>query len=159
MSWQAARSVLDLDGMKPTSKFVLMAIALRAGTDGRAWPSIARLCADTGYNQSTTRRAIKQLSRAGLVEVIHSPGKGLVLTLTAPSVHGVTAPFNGAGAPSNDKKRAFSAQQKSKEENMKYAPAVSPAKRTAGADNGNGRAPVDKSTWVELADGTVKRAP
>jgi DNA-binding transcriptional MocR family regulator len=150
MTWQAARAVLDIDDMKPTAKFVLIAIALRAGTDGRAWPSIARLAADTGHSRSTVRFAIKRLARGGWLQVVHNPGSTLTMTLTAPVPGAPTAPDNGAGASSKHQKRAGYRPLKSKEEIKKYAPTDSTAQRSVGADNSNGRAPVDNVARTEV---------
>jgi hypothetical protein len=142
VSWQHARAVLDLEGVKPTPKFVLIAIALRAGTDGRAWPSIARISADTGYGRSTVRAAIGRLARTGHLEVVHKPGATLMLTLTAPDAGPPTAPDNGATAPANHQNRARYRPLKKDEEIKKGATTGSSAKRPAVA-------------WEEKADGTV----
>jgi Helix-turn-helix domain len=141
MSWQHARAALDMPGIDPTAKFVLIAVALRAGTDGRAWPSVARICEDTGYGQAAVRAAIKRLAGVGQLEVFHRPGSGWTMALSAPPGGAVGAPANGAGAPPGREKRATRWREKRKEEIMKGATTGSSALRPAVADNGNGTSP------------------
>ena len=72
--------MLDDAGLKSRERFVLVAIALRAGSDGRSWPSVARLSADTGYGRSTVLFALQNLVDTGHLEVIHRAGRSSVLT-------------------------------------------------------------------------------
>jgi hypothetical protein len=84
MSWQAIdaayRTGADLDR---AAKAVLVAIAYHANRQGRAWPSVATLCRDTGYGQAAVRRAIHRLTESGHLTVIHKPGTALILDMTA----------------------------------------------------------------------------
>jgi hypothetical protein len=63
----------------PTAKLVLMMVAYRAGADGRAWPSMATIAADTGLRERAVRHAVHRLAKEGHLEVIHRPGKSSVL--------------------------------------------------------------------------------
>jgi hypothetical protein len=157
MSWQAARAVRDLRGIDPTAKLVLVMIALRAGDDGRAWPSVATVVEDTGLSDRGVRLAVKRLRKTGHLVVVHSRGEGWTMTVSA-------APR--AGPPRHDvpdtaapgaKKRGTSYRGKRKGREQEVATPGSSAKRPAVADNGNGPAPVHNLAWVELLDGTVKR--
>jgi hypothetical protein len=52
----------------PHARFVLVGLANWAGATGQnAFPSIARLCRDTGLSESTVRRSIQNLERASLI--------------------------------------------------------------------------------------------
>jgi DNA-binding transcriptional MocR family regulator len=144
MSWQHARAVLDTDGVKPAAKFVLVAIALRAGTDGRAWPSIARISADTGYSRSTVKAAIAALRRTGHLAVIHSPGRPLLMTVTGSAPGPPTGSAPGPTGSDDAQKRVSSRPQKRKEENKKGATTGSTTTWPAVADNGNGTPVVPK---------------
>lgn len=162
MSWQAARAVLDIDTLNPTAKFVLVVLCLRAGTDGRAWPSLATIGADTGLSERAVRYALRQLQKSGHIDLIHRQGRSSLMSINpGTSCRGTPAPLAPTPAP-NDQNPGTSCPQKYKEEIKEVAPAVPSDKRTSGAKgNGNGRAPgapVENAVWVELLDGTVKRA-
>lgn len=162
MSWQAARAALDIDSINPTAKFVLVALCLRAGADGRAWPSVATIATDTGLGESTVRRALGQLHKEGQIALIHRPGRSSVMSVTPLAPSGVPCSLRDPTPLAASKNPARSERQKYKEEIKEVAEPASPALRSGSASNGNGRAPgapVDKAVWVELADGTVKRAP
>jgi hypothetical protein len=148
VSWQAARDALDID-MNPTCKLVYIALALRAGDDGRAWPSLATTATDTGLDESTVRRALHRLKKAGHIALVHRPGRSSLVSVTPGRTPGVPrdlcAPTPGVlpGVPrdlcaptpgSKYKKRGISAPQKSKEEKKEVSAAVSSARRT-DADN------------------------
>ena len=50
-------------------KFVLIMMANYADEDGKCWPSMNRLCEDTGMKKDSVIRAIKSLEEMGLAEV------------------------------------------------------------------------------------------
>jgi DNA-binding transcriptional regulator YhcF (GntR family) len=160
MSWQAARAALDID-MSPTCKFVYIVLALRAGQDRRAWPSVATIAADTGLGRSTVRRALGQLRKAGHIGVVHRQGRSSLVTVTPLAASTVPLSERDPTVLANDEKRARCGTQKYKEEKKEVAPAGPSDKRPAGAEvNGNGRVPhelLHDYEWVELADGTVER--
>ena len=81
MSWHHVRAVFDTEGIPPTRKLVLLALARRAGDEGRAWPSIARLCLDTGMSDRAVRYALKDLVAGEWIIVHRAPGRGLTMTL------------------------------------------------------------------------------
>jgi hypothetical protein len=161
MSWQAARAALDLDSINPTAKFVLIVLCLRAGADGRAWPSVATIAADTGYADRAVRMALGQLRKGGHIDLIHRQGRSSLISVNpGTTCRGTPAPSAPTPAP-NDQNPGTRCTQKYKEEIKEVAPAVPSDKRTSGAeDNGNGRAPgalLHDYEWVELDDGTVER--
>ena len=101
MSWQATDAVWKLDlGGDTGAKVVLLALAYRQGVrDDATWPSQRRIAADTEQSRSTVREALHRLEAAGLIEVIHSPGRTSRYRLTPPESVGVPksgAPDSGA---------------------------------------------------------------
>jgi hypothetical protein len=160
MSWQAARAVLDIDALNPTAKFVLIVLCLRAGADGRTWPSVATICADTGYADSAVRRALIHLQKSGHIGLIHRSGRSSLVSVDPVlSERGTAFPSTGTAFP-RTKKRVPSDTQKYKEVKQEVAEPASPALRSGSASNGNGCAPhelLHDYEWVELDDGTVER--
>ena len=75
MSLAAIRAAFEVTGVGPTAKFVLIAIANRANSEGRTWPSQAVLAVDTELSRRTVQNAIETLVKAGFVEVIHRNGR------------------------------------------------------------------------------------
>lgn len=64
-----------LGGLPPAERLVLLVLAARADEDGTAWPSVARLAADTGYDSESVRRAVKALvARGELMPAGKGPG-------------------------------------------------------------------------------------
>jgi hypothetical protein len=161
VSWQAVKAAYAAGGVDPTARFVLVTLAFRAGTDGRAWPSIARVCADTGYTRRTVTRAIARLVDTGHLRVIHNHG--------VPSDYavdpGLSDPggrdFVTRGRDFVTRKSGLCDTQTEKRTEQERAgerptpPGPTPAQQKRVADNGW------KSTaaqvWDELADGTVRR--
>ncbi|HEY2303910.1 MAG TPA: helix-turn-helix domain-containing protein [Acidimicrobiales bacterium] len=141
MSWQAARAALDVRTINPTAKLVYLALALRAGKDGRAWPSITQLAKDTGLGRSTIRRALGQLAEQELVTVFHRPGSSSIVTATPPATSGVRS-LRALTPPA-------AGPRSRKEVDQEVAPS-----RPVAPDGA-----VKAAMWLELADGTVKRAP
>jgi DNA-binding transcriptional regulator YhcF (GntR family) len=63
MAWAVSQKL-------PTKeKFVLIMMANYADEDGKCWPSMNRLCEDTGMKKDSVIRAIKSLEEMGLAEV------------------------------------------------------------------------------------------
>jgi len=63
MAWAVSQKL-------PTKeKFVLIMMANYADEDGKCWPSMNRLCEDTGMKKDSVIRAIKALEEIGLAEV------------------------------------------------------------------------------------------
>ena len=88
MTGPELRALLDVQA-RPAAKLVLLAVALRAGSDGRAWPSVARICADTGLSARGVRYALRALAAAGHLDAEHRPGRSLLVTVTAAPLAGV----------------------------------------------------------------------
>jgi DNA-binding transcriptional MocR family regulator len=149
MSCPQIRALLDVE-VRPTAKLVLLALALRAGVDGRAWPSIARLCTDTGLSNATVRRAVQSLAEAGHLSTDHRPGRSLLVTVTAIPLSG--PPRSERAVPrSETTKSALTVSGRSKKEVIQeVATPGSTDKRPAVADNGNGPAPGE--SWGEYRE-------
>lgn len=94
MTWKAVRQVIDLEGVKPTAKLVLLALAVRANTEGRAWPSLTRICADTGLSERAVQDALKSLVADKLIVFESRPGHTSMLT-----VKGVADPVEKSDDP------------------------------------------------------------
>jgi DNA-binding transcriptional MocR family regulator len=65
-AWQHIELVRDL-ALQPTSKLILFALATRADDGGRCWPSIRKLCQDTGLARRTVQLHLGQLAASGAV--------------------------------------------------------------------------------------------
>lgn len=69
----AMAAVWDLppDLLKPTDRFVLLAIADHVGdTTGEAWPSIERVADRTSLSHRTVQRSLRTLEARGFIEVV-----------------------------------------------------------------------------------------
>lgn len=65
ISWALAQQRV----MAASARHVLLCLANYAGEDGRnAFPSIARLCADTGLSERAVRNNLRDLEEAGVIE-------------------------------------------------------------------------------------------
>ena len=60
-------------------KFVLIMLANYAGETGLAWPSMNRLCGDTGMSKDSVIRAIKGLEELSLLSVERRSVEGVNL--------------------------------------------------------------------------------
>lgn len=66
----------------PTSqKIVLLSMADRAGEDFRCWPSIKRLCLDTGLSERTVQQAVCDLEKHGLIRRDMRSGRATIYFL------------------------------------------------------------------------------
>jgi hypothetical protein len=153
MSWQAVKAAFELPAdVDPTARFVAVALAFRAGADGRAWPSIACLCADTGYGRAAVQRALLRLAKGKHVGVIHKNGTSSTYTLTGISASPPTGISARPTGISESKKRHPSEARNSKGTDQEQAPSDPAAQRPAVASNGKRRRgdpePVDiAGTW------------
>ena len=73
--------MIDLEGVKPTAKLVLLALAIRANTEGRAWPSVKRICMDTGLSERGVQYALKSLVEDGYIVMDGRHGQASMLTI------------------------------------------------------------------------------
>jgi Helix-turn-helix domain len=147
--------------VKPTAKLVLLALAVRAGSEGRAWPTVTRLCADTGLSDRAVRYALDSLVAAGHIVLEHRPGRASVVTVTpapradptparrapTPAPRADPTPAPRADPPRHDvhpprhlvpKTPAPRAPRSKKELEKEVATTGSTALRPAVAGNGNG---------------------
>jgi hypothetical protein len=76
MSFQAMADVIKLR-LPTNEKFILLMLANYADQDGKCWPSVERLAADTGLSESSVHRALNTLrSYSGLIGVELGGGRG-----------------------------------------------------------------------------------
>jgi hypothetical protein len=68
MSLDAMRWAFQQKGLRSSVKFVLVALAERAGEDHECWPSLDRIQSDTNLNRHTIVAAIQELEKVGLIE-------------------------------------------------------------------------------------------
>jgi DNA-binding MarR family transcriptional regulator len=67
MSVQAITSAFAVQGVSPSEKLLLLALANYADADGECWPSQTTLTFDTGLSERTIRTALASLESAGLL--------------------------------------------------------------------------------------------
>ena len=67
MSVQAITSALAMTGISSNEKYLLIVLANYADAEFRCWPSIKRLCDDTGMSERTVQRCFKALVEAGII--------------------------------------------------------------------------------------------
>jgi hypothetical protein len=88
MSFKAQEWVYGLrDPISPTQKAVLAYLAFRADDAGRAWPSVARIAADTGMGERTVQTAIRALVETGLLDFWARKNRTNVYHLSIPETH------------------------------------------------------------------------
>ena len=70
MSVKYINWAFQIEGLNPTKKVILIALADNANDDGQCWPSISKLCKKTGIGTKTTLRSnLKDLVKLGFVSV------------------------------------------------------------------------------------------
>ena len=90
MSIQAITAAFALEGVGPSEKLLLLALANYADENGRSYPSQKRLASDTGLSDRTIRRLLAEMADAGLLtrtERTRSDGSRSsdIITLTFPT--------------------------------------------------------------------------
>lgn len=86
MSLDATRHAWSIAGLKSAQKLVLLSLADRADEDGQCWPSIARLCRDTGFCRATLFLHIKALIEQNIIQKIgHKNRANLYQILNIPA--------------------------------------------------------------------------
>ena len=152
MTGPELRALLDVQA-RPAAKLVLLAVALRAGSDGRAWPSVARICADTGLSARGVRYALRALAAAGHLDAEHRPGRSLLVTVTAAPLAGVPRHLLPVPRHESTESAALGAPRSKKELQKEVAPTAPPENRAVVANgkvNGNGPAPGE--SWGEYRE-------
>ena len=81
MSIDATTWAWKQTGLSPAQKLVLLSLADRAGEEHQCWPSMRRLCADTGLTDRGVRKILVELESRGLVRRDMRSGKSTVYTL------------------------------------------------------------------------------
>lgn len=89
MSFQAMAWALK-QPVKTSEKFLLVVIANYADENGQSWPSIARLCTDTGMSRATVQRSLRKLEKAGFVSC-HKRVRGALQTSNLYTLKGKSA--------------------------------------------------------------------
>ena len=62
----------------PSQKIILLSMADRAGEDFRCWPSIRRLCLDTGLSERTVQQVVFELEKGTLIRRDMRTGRATV---------------------------------------------------------------------------------
>jgi len=76
MSLEAMTWAIELEGLTPTENHVLLLLANRHNKDsGLCYPSIPRLCNESGMHRATVIRAIKRLENRGVLTIEKTFGK------------------------------------------------------------------------------------
>ncbi len=116
MGIKIMNEVWSIKGLKPTQKYVLIALADRASDDNHTcWPSMADLKDRTGLSERAIRDAISELESMGFVAIEHRFNKSNLYRLTlknraipangappaanAPPAPNAAPPAGGAGVP------------------------------------------------------------
>lgn len=86
MSIAAIAWAWSQQGLPPSSKLVLLALADHADNEGHCWPSIERLKFITGLSQPTIYRVMQVLTGLGLVQQLPR-GRGYAFNLSISSIH------------------------------------------------------------------------
>ena len=68
MSIDATRWAWQQRHITTTQKILLLSMADRAGEDHTCWPSLARLCADTGLSDRAVQKAMTETLKAALIK-------------------------------------------------------------------------------------------
>lgn len=76
MSMEAMTWAIEVRGIKSPQKLVLLLLANRHNNDtGMCYPSIPRICRESGMHRATVIRAINALEKAGLLTIEKTFGK------------------------------------------------------------------------------------
>jgi len=87
MSVQFLSAAFEAQGLRPTQKLVLLALADRADQLGRCWPSYDDIRHRTGCKRNTISKALDALEEKGLLSRMHRFGSSTVYQLTFVSDH------------------------------------------------------------------------
>ena len=76
MSLEAMTWAIGIEGIKPPQKLVLLLLANRHNKDtGMCYPSIQRICVESGMHRATVIRAVNALEKMGLLSIKKTFGK------------------------------------------------------------------------------------
>jgi len=84
LSIAATNQVWEQDGISPSVRYVLLAIADMINRTGEAWPLTAHIAAKTRISERTVQRHITQAINAGAVIVVKNPGKRSIYRFPTP---------------------------------------------------------------------------
>lgn len=127
MSFEKMIQVRDNSRFKGTTKWVLMAIAVREGANGQqAWPSVETIARDVGAGKSTVSRIICSLEHDGVLKVTRRANKTskytVDLSIRDPSDREVT-PLKLGGPDPSDREGEYT-----RESTSEHTPAVKSAR-------------------------------
>lgn len=74
MSIRIMSQVFEIEGLGPTHRLILLALADHADDQGRCYPSIARLCQRTGLKERAVQSNLRDLQTTGYVKVKANAG-------------------------------------------------------------------------------------
>ena len=98
MSWRAAHHIWEHTQVTRLVRYVLLAIAERANTGGRAWPSLADLVRRTGLCRRTVIKCIAEARRHGEL-LVERRGRHIVYEIPLGArCTSCTSPSDGSGA-------------------------------------------------------------
>lgn len=83
MSIDAVLSVMLLDGLPSLQKFLLFILAERASdSDYSCWPSVRRICQDTGMDHKTVKQYVRLSEEMGLLKITRGHNRSNIYKLT-----------------------------------------------------------------------------
>lgn len=88
MSVHLTSKVWRLEGLNPVAKLVLLKLADNANDDGVGWPSVARICAETGAGRSTVQKWVGEFEARGWLTRTQREDSSNIYTLTIPDPEG-----------------------------------------------------------------------
>ena len=75
MSIESVAACLNVQGLRPVTKLVLLGIANHDG-DGGSWPAVSTLARYAGVSERTVQRCLRELEQAGHITTLHQAGGG-----------------------------------------------------------------------------------
>lgn len=68
MSYPALKWAWSIEGLSTSEKLVLVNLAFRSGSDGKCWPAVETICAETGLSRRGVQMALAGFKESGLVD-------------------------------------------------------------------------------------------
>lgn len=98
MAWAHVQATREL-ALPPIPRLLMLVLALRANEDGVCWPSIPKLCADSGLARRTVQLHLRRFREQGLIARDVRPGRVACVRLLI-GVHLSRAPLTPARSKS-----------------------------------------------------------
>jgi hypothetical protein len=82
-TWYARipRDVMSSQGLSLLAKLVYVVLEARAGKKRECWPSLKRIAVDVGRKRTSVHKALKELERSHLIEIVSRPGRSSLFRL------------------------------------------------------------------------------